>query len=658
MEACREGLQNLFDVANDPVQITSGEGELRYINPAWSRRLGYSAAEATQLKFGDLVQRESRDRCLEILHLPQPAPRRLDTLLVAKDGTLLTAKGQISYISESSEVWVLWHQLHPAIEPLPGQIADEAHGCKADTCLQMSDQLRHSYEQLQIEVSKRQSIEAALRDSEERFHQLADNIHQVFWMTAIQEDRIIYLSPAYERIWGRPCASIYASPNAWLDAIHPEDQHLMSFSISSALTGNANDIEYRIIRPDGEIRWIRDHAFPLRNEQGQVYRMVGIAEDITDRKHSETVSQQSEERLRLLESAVNNANDAIVITAAGSIDEPEPRIVYINKAHQRLTGYSPKEVIGKTPRLFQGPKSDRAQLDKIRLALSRWEPIRVEVVNYRKDGSEFWVELNIVPIANEAGWYTHWMSIQRDVTDRKQAEAEILQALVRERELGELRSRFISMTSHEFRTPLTTIQSSADLLEHFHCSPNEQQELFRQIQSAIKHMVWLMEDVLFIGCAESNKLEFHPRRMNLGELCGQVVAELETSTGRPITFELATQTRNTNRYLDEKLLRQILSNLLSNAIKYSSPPQPIRLILTCDAERVVLRVIDQGIGIPAEDKNHLFEYFHRATNVGTISGTGLGLAIVKKCVDLHQGTIDIESELNKGTTFTVTLPLK
>ena len=143
-------------------------------------------------------------------------------------------------------------------------------------------------------------------------------------------------------------------------------------------------------------------------------------------KQPERFFTLSEERLRLLESVVVNANDAIVITEAEPLEEPlGPRIVYVNKAFTEMTGYQPEEVIGKTPRLLQGPKTERSQLDKIRHALSRWEPVRVELINYRKDGSDFWVELNVLPLADSTGWFTHLLAVQRDITERKAAEYEL-----------------------------------------------------------------------------------------------------------------------------------------------------------------------------------------------------------------------------------------
>jgi PAS domain S-box-containing protein len=130
--------------------------------------------------------------------------------------------------------------------------------------------------------------------------------------------------------------------------------------------------------------------------------------------------------MRLLESAVENTQDGILITEAKQLDEPGPKLLYVNQAFTRITGYDLNEVLGRTPRLLQGPKTDRSQLDKIRTALSQQKPVQVELLNYRKDGSEFWVELNIVPIANERGQFTHWVALQREITERKQAEAALV----------------------------------------------------------------------------------------------------------------------------------------------------------------------------------------------------------------------------------------
>jgi signal transduction histidine kinase len=251
------------------------------------------------------------------------------------------------------------------------------------------------------------------------------------------------------------------------------------------------------------------------------------------------------------------------------------------------------------------------------------------------------------------------MAIVRDITERKRVEADIRTALEKEKELNELKSRFITMASHEFRTPLATILSSTELLQHYSYKWSEEKKLqhFQRIQAAVKHMTGLLNDVLLIGKAEAGKLQFNPTVINLSQFCRELVEEMQlTASDYRIVFRNQVDSL-TDCMMDEKLLRHILSNLLSNAIKYSTQGSTVSFELVCEQGDAVFRIQDQGIGIPVADQAQLFNSFHRASNVGTISGTGLGLAIVKKSVDFHGGNITFESEVGEGTAFIVTLPL-
>lgn len=265
---------------------------------------------------------------------------------------------------------------------------------------------------------------------------------------------------------------------------------------------------------------------------------------------------------------------------------------------------------------------------------------------------------------------------------RKQAEGDIRKALAREKELTELKTRFISMTSHEFRTPLTTIQSSAELLEHYSHKWTEEKKLIhlRRIQSSVKHMTKLLNDILIIGKVEAGKLQLTPVPLDLEAFCHNLVEELQLNDAEQhvIHFRVEssgwehqnTETRghtdtDTGEHpegkstpcMDEKLLWQILENLLSNALKYSPKGSTIEFTLHYADNQAIFQIRDQGIGIPLADQERLFDTFHRATNVGTIAGTGLGLAIVKKCVEIHNGQITVDSQIGVGTTLTVTLPM-
>lgn len=251
------------------------------------------------------------------------------------------------------------------------------------------------------------------------------------------------------------------------------------------------------------------------------------------------------------------------------------------------------------------------------------------------------------------------MAIIRDITERKRSEQDIRNALAKERELNELKSRFVAMTSHEFRTPLATILSSAELIEHYsHKWPAEKtQKHLSRIQIAVQHMTGLLNDVLLLGKADADQLQFQPTPLQLEEFCTDLVESIQVTTeNHDIIFTQAGLRVPVN--MDEKLLRHILGNLLSNAVKYSPMGGKVEFEVEQTESQVIFVVKDHGLGIPKSDQKNIFSSFNRASNVGTIQGTGLGLAIVKKSVDVHGGSIDVESGENLGTTFTVKLPIQ
>jgi signal transduction histidine kinase len=251
---------------------------------------------------------------------------------------------------------------------------------------------------------------------------------------------------------------------------------------------------------------------------------------------------------------------------------------------------------------------------------------------------------------------------------RAKAEEEIKKALDKEKELNELKSQFVSMVSHEFRTPMATILFSAGLLETYgnKWSEDKKQTHLKRIQASVKQMTELLDIILVIGQVEANKLEFKPAPLNLEKFCHELIEDQQHLAGSNYEILFQCQGEFADVVMDEKLLRHILNNLLSNAIKYSPQGGKIRFELSAQEieqpsgtveKFAVFEIEDQGIGIPQAEQKNLFTTFHRASNVGTISGTGLGLAIVKKSVELHGGTITFSSEENAGTIFTVTLPV-
>ena len=248
--------------------------------------------------------------------------------------------------------------------------------------------------------------------------------------------------------------------------------------------------------------------------------------------------------------------------------------------------------------------------------------------------------------------------LQKAVKELQAKDAQLQEALTAERKLSELKSRIISTISHEYRTPLTVINSAAELLQVYRHKLDEekQSKYFRRIQKAVQNLTALVNDVLFINQAEFEKLKFNPQALDLITFTREIVEEMQPNSNNSAHIEFVCQGNCEDFYADTKLLGQLITNLLSNAIKYSPDGGLVTLQLTGETNEVIFRVTDKGIGIPDEDKVNLFSSFHRASNVGTTQGTGLGLSIAKKCVELHEGEIVVESEVGVGTTFIVSLP--
>lgn len=244
----------------------------------------------------------------------------------------------------------------------------------------------------------------------------------------------------------------------------------------------------------------------------------------------------------------------------------------------------------------------------------------------------------------------------RQLAERRE---EALRLLARERELRELKSNFVSLVSHEFRTPLEVIMSSVDNLDRYHdrLPPEKRQQLLQTIHKSVRRMAGMMEEVLVLGRLEADRMTFKPAPLDLRTLCQRVCDEIESATSKRCAIHFQMEASSDEAFGDESLLRHIFTNLLSNAVKYSPAGSNVEFAVRPDGPNAICRLADQGCGIPDVDQKRLFQAFHRGSNVQQIPGTGLGLMIVQRCVDLHGGTIQFESTEGRGTTFTVTLPL-
>lgn len=369
---------------------------------------------------------------------------------------------------------------------------------------------------------------------------------------------------------------------------------------------------------------------------------------------------------------LNGANYAIMATTAEGI------IQIFNPAAEILLGYHSSEVVGnQTPLLFhdQGEIVNKAEhytemygrgiapdyevfTVVARLGLvdeSEWTAIR-------KNGSRFPIFLSITALYDQNENIAGYLHIASDITERKRAETELINALKKEKELSEIKTGVVTMVSHEFRTPLATILSSVEMLERYGTNWTEDKAVkatkhYNRVRDSIVRLTTLLDDVLLVGKVDSGKMSYVPATLSLTMLCRSIAEELETVAANNAKHIQCDINGGLTDFIgDQKLLRHIITNLLSNAVKYSPDGSNVEFFVYPEGHFVVITVRDYGIGIGEDDLPHVFEPFRRAKNVGDVQGTGFGLSIVKRCVELHSGTIAVESILGKGTTVTVTLP--
>lgn len=529
------------------------------------------------------------------------------------------------------------------------------------------------------DITKLKSSQAALRQAEAKYRSIFENAIEGIFQSTI-DGEYISVNPSLAKIYG------YSSPQALISGLTSIEQQLyvkanrrQEFLDLIQQQGAMIGFESQVYRQDRTIIWISENVRVVKDAGGAVLYYEGTVEDITahiqhhqqleskvlertlelskanyqlkseiaERQQVQMALRTSEERYRAV---VEQTSDGIML-----VDNCNKTILQTNAAFQKLIGYTSEE-------LLQLKVEDIVALESTTIdcimqkLLKKQDCFLTEAPHRRKDGSLVWCEFNISCIFY--GDRQIFCVIIRDITERKRAEAEIQSALAQEKELSDLKSRFVNTTSHEFRTPLTTIKFSAELLQKYGAKWTQEKKdrhLWR-IQTSVNRMTQLLNDVLLIGQAEAKKLEFHPHPIDLNQFCWELVEEMQNTTDRhKITF--TTKLDCTCAEMDEKLLRHIFSNLLTNAIKYTPQGGAIDFELDCQQDKAIFRLRDSGIGIPKSDRAKLFDSFHRASNVGAISGTGLGLAIVKNSVEVHGGSIAVESEIGVGTSFQVVLPL-
>ena len=419
--------------------------------------------------------------------------------------------------------------------------------------------------------------------------------------------------------------------------------------------------------------WFRARAYP--SEEG-----------LTIYLHDITAERAARQQLELLQASVSRLNEIIVITQAEPLDEPGPRIEFVNDAFVRFTGHAREDVLGKSPRLLQGPLTDRTELGRIRAALARFEPVHAELVNYRKSGEPYWIELDIVPVSVTSARCSHFVAIQRDVTQRKRDQdamrrlhaevedrvrirtTELNQAREHAEQANRAKSAFLATMSHEIRTPMNGVVGMIDVLEQSSLR-SSQAEIVKTIRASAHALLTIVDDVLDFSKIEAGQFQIDSEPMAVAGVVEMVCDTLDPlASGRGVALTLFTDPAIPARVLgDAARLRQVLLNLAGNAIKFSSGEgragrvSARASLVESGLQQVVLEfsVADNGIGMDEDTQSRLFSPFTQA-DAGTTrryGGTGLGLSISHRLVGMMGGTIGVCSEPGRGSTFTVRLPL-
>jgi PAS domain S-box-containing protein len=643
--------KTILDNIPDSVWLRDKEGRYLAVNKAWREFFGLDETQAIgkteQEIFPPEVARRFREHDLRIMSSCKPL--RLEEKLPIGAGG------------------VVWFEIFLA------PLADE-HGRFCGGAGIARDISLHK----QAEDALKEQV--ALR---ERLAKLAANVPGIIYSFRLRPDGSAcfpYASPTIEEFCGARAEDLVDDDTHFFDLIHVDDQARMKESIAdSARTLVPWHSEFRLQHPKKGFFWAEGRSTPEREVDGGTL-WHGFMGDVTERKLAEQNLRESEVKLSKM---FQSSPVAISLSTVR-----EGRLLDVNEEYLRMVERTREEVLGRTTHeigLWMVP----AQRTGILNQLNRQPSLRnIELDLRAKSGR-----------VNHILWSGEVLVIHGercllgsalDITERKRAQAEREKlerrvaesraneesarlALEHEQRSSQIKSRFVSMVSHEFRTPLSIINMAAGLLDGYRdkMTDAERSEQLTNIRGSVERMTQMMNDFLIHGNCANGKMECKPARVKVEALCRRLIAEVPGDAGSPPLIECAVEPIVGEAWLDEKILRHILSNLLSNAVKYSLDGQPVKLEVrrvagisrpnggtdTGGEPHLEFKVSDSGIGIPAADLAKLYQTFHRAANVGNRPGPGMGLAIVKQFVDLLGGRIRFESQEGKGTTVWVQLPV-
>lgn len=496
-------------------------------------------------------------------------------------------------------------------------------------------------------LNKLEAKNDELFKSNERYDIVAKATSDTIWDWDLKTNHFIF-NKGIQGIFGYKKADVGNTIQWWFDKIHPEDSLKMSVKVYSYIEEKTEKWQdyYRFLCADGTYKYVYDRGFLVKDEQGNVIRVISAMQDITKLK-------EEEQRLRLLETVITQTKDSIIITESESNARGIPKIVYVNPAFTKLTGYNSKEVIGKTPKVFMSRNSVKSDIKNLNNAIKKKEEFTFETLNTNKKKQEYWVNFTMIPITNFDNEHSHWIAIQRDISKEKEREEE------REHLIGELTQnnkdlkQFSYITSHNLRAPLSNLTGLLNLIQDIPIENNELQEIidgFSKSTALLNETINDLVKVIIIKDSPSIQKE----EVVIRDVFENVFSQLTFIIGlqKPI-LKLALNGAKILQ-INKSYLESILLNLMTNSLKYKDERRQLKIVISSYIEdgKTVIEFSDNGIGIDLDrNKDKVFGLYQRFHNHS--DSKGLGLYLVKSQVEAMGGTISIESEVGKGTSFKI-----
>lgn len=490
-----------------------------------------------------------------------------------------------------------------------------------------------------------------LAENEKQYRNLVNNLREVVF-EADGEGRFVFLNHSWEALTGYSVEESLG--RSGIDFLHPIDQAKVP-QWREAINANPHNFltfEIQYQHKKGHAIWAEVTAKRVYDLEGQMIGTTGTIIDLTPKRQAEKMLQISEAKYRLISENITD-----IVTQ----HDDKGNLTFASPSMMEVLGYDNQEVIGQNPIAYIHPADQAELIEKgFKKLMAGKKRVSISYRIKHKSGRYLWMESTTRILRGQNGSFIAFQASSRDITARKKAEEEVARALEKEKELMELRSRFIMMASHEFRTPLATIRSSLDLMRIYLQDTaadlrNKTNKHFDKITLEIERVGELMNDILLLGKLEAGKTNLNKRSAFVHELAANIIEHhFSVNTDGRIP-EMQLEGTPLKIAMDEQLLGHCLINLIGNALKFSKGKQAPQLKITYGRKKVVLTVTDFGIGIPVKDKKSIFEPFYRASNADKIPGSGLGLVVVKEFVQLHGGVVYCKSKPTQGTTFTIEL---